>query len=86
MREVRRYDPFKPTKKPMLKRNGWDQTLARFRAKLETKFDTLKNVCDGQPSGWLVPETTLAKIDKIMKEDLKRSVSGFFTAFSSSFH
>ena len=76
-REGRKYNPVKPTKKPILKRDGWDKTLARFRTKLDAKFDTLQNVRDGQPSGGLVPEMALAEVDRMMKEDLKRSVSGF---------
>ena len=54
--------------------DGWDKTLVRFRA----EFDTQYSVHNGQPSGGLVPEMALAKVTKFVKEDLKRSVSGFF--------
>ena len=54
--------------------DGWDQTLVRFRA----KFDTQYSVHDGRPSGGLVPEMALAEVNRFVKEDLKRSVSGFF--------
>ena len=74
-REGRRYDPTKTTKKVGTKKGGWDQTLTRFRARLH---DDLYGVRDGQPSGGLVPAMALAKFEKIVKEDLKRSVSGFF--------
>ena len=67
----------------MLQKNGWNQTLARFRARLDAEFDTLQNIRDGQPSGGLVPEMALAEVEKIVKDDLKRSVGYFFTAFSS---
>ena len=78
-REGRRYDPVKSArKKADSSRDNWNQTLVRFRFQL----DTLYSVRNGQPSGGLVPETALAEIDKQIKEDLKRSVSCFFTAFS----
>ena len=69
----------KPAKdKANSKKDGWNQTLVRFQA----EFDTQYSVHNGQPSGGLVPATALASIDKFVKEDLKRSVSDFFTAFS----
>ena len=50
--------------------DGWDVTLAHFRAKLN------EIVYNGQPSGGLSPETALvAKITALVKADLKRSVS-----------
>lgn len=53
--------------------DGWGATLVQFQAKLH---DLVRN---GQPSGGLPPEMALvAKITKIMKEDLKRSVSHTF--------
>ena len=52
----------------------WDRTLVRFRAEL----DTLYSVHNGQPSGGLVPEVALAKVNELVKEDIKRSVSGSF--------
>jgi hypothetical protein len=58
--------------------DSWEQTLVRFRA----HFDTLIYDHNGQPSGGLIPEKALAKLTKYVKEDLKRSVSDFFTAFS----
>ena len=74
VREMRRYDPTKPAKRKVdSTKDGWDLTLVRFRA----EFDIVYSVRCGQPSGGLVPETALAKIDKFIKEDLKRSVSGF---------
>jgi len=79
---VRRYDPIKSAKKADSRSDGWDQALARFRAEL----DTLYNTYNGQPSGGLVPEMALATINKFVKEDLKRSVSGFLLRFLSSFH
>ena len=77
-REGRRFDPVRSTKKPSPKKEGWEKTLVRFRAKLDAELDTLRNVHDGQPSGGLVPEMALAMTNKIVKENLKRSVSGFF--------
>ena len=56
------------------KKGGWNQTLVRFRA----EFDTQHSVRNGQPSGGLVPAMALASSTKFVKEDLKRSVSGFF--------
>ena len=83
VREGRRFDPVRSTKKPSSKKDGWEQTLVRFRAELDAEFDPLRNVHDGQPSGGLVPEMALAIVHKLAKENLKRSVSGFFfTAFS----
>ena len=70
----------------MLQKNGWNQTLARFRARLDAEFDTLQNIRDGQPSGGLVPEMALAEVEKIVKDDLKRSVSYFLLRFRPSFH
>ena len=63
-------------KKANSKGDSWNQTVIRFRAQLDTLFH------GGQPSGRLEPEMALARIDKLAKEDLKRSVSRFFTAFS----
>ena len=65
-------------KKPSSKKDGWERTLVRFRAKLDAELDALRNVHDGQPSGGIVPEMALATANKLTKEDLKRSVSGFF--------
>jgi len=65
-------------KKADSKKDGWNQTLVRFQA----QFDTLYTVQNGQPSGGLVPEMALAEVDKFVKEDLKRSVSGFFYCVS----
>ena len=73
----RRYDPVKSAGKKVDSKNDWNQTLVRFQVQL----DTLYNVQNGQPSGWLVPEMALAEVNTLVKEDLKRSVSGFFTAF-----
>ena len=53
---------------------SWDQTLVRFRAHL----DAIYTVHDGRPSGGLVPENALARINKFIKEDLRRSVSDIF--------
>ena len=62
--------------------DGWDRTLVRFRA----EFDTRYSVHYGQPSGGLVPEMALAKVDKYVKEDLKRSVScSFYCVFAHHF-
>jgi len=53
--------------------DGWDATLVQFQAKLHDF------VRDGQPSGGLPPEMALvAKITKLLKEDLERSVSRTF--------
>ena len=76
-REGRRFDPVRSTK-PSPKKVSWEQTLIRFRAKVDAELETLRNVHDGQPSGGIVPEMALANVNKIMKEDLKRTVSGFF--------
>ena len=82
-REGRRFDPVRSTK-PSPKKVSWEQTLVRFRAKVDAELDTLRN---GQPSGGIVPEMALANVNKMVKEDLKRSVSGFFLLrFRSSFH
>ena len=59
----------------------WDQTLVRFRGDL----DDFYSVHHGQPSGGLLPETALAKINKFIKEDLKRSVSNFYCVFVHHF-
>ena len=65
----------KPAKeKADVKKDGWNQTLVRFR----DEFDTQHGVHNGQPSGGIVPAMALAKVDKLVKEDLKRSVSVFF--------
>ena len=60
-------------------KGSWDQTLNRFKSQLDIL------VQNGQPSGGVVPETALAEINKIVKEDLKRSVSAVFTAFAFIF-
>ena len=75
VRESRRYNPIKAAEKAAAKKEDWDRTLCRFRARLH---DTLYGVRNGQPSGGLVPAMALAMIDKQVKEDLKQSVSGFF--------
>lgn len=71
----------KPAKKvnPREDKEGWDKTLARFRE----IFDAQYTVQNGQPSGVLVPEAAIAETNKFAKEDLKRSVSGFFTSLLS---
>ena len=74
VREARRHNPIKSTKKVDSRKDGWDQTLVRFRA----EFDAIYSVQHGQPSGGLVPETALASVDKFVKDDLKRSVSCSF--------
>ena len=74
-REGRRHNPIKSAKKEAESGDdSWDQTLVRFRA----EFDTMYTVHNGQPSGGLVPAMALAEINEFVKEDLKRSVSGFF--------
>ena len=60
-----------------LKKEAWDQTLARFRGQLEVFI-----FLDGQPPGGLTPEMALAQVFQIVKDDLKNSVSGFFTGFT----
>ena len=61
---------------------GWDQTLVRFRAHLDEAYI----VHDGQPSGGIVPEKALARLNEFIKEDLRRSVSGvFYRAFVHHF-
>ena len=75
MREGRRYNPIKTAEKAAAKKEGWNQALTRFRTQLH---DTLYTVRNGQPSGGLVPAMALAEIEKLVKEDLKRSVSNFF--------
>ena len=78
MRESRKYNPVRPTKKngdsdEGKLENGWDAALTQFRAKLH---DIVRS---GQPSGGLSPEMALAaKIAHTVKEDLKRSVSRIF--------
>ena len=74
-REGRKYDPIRAAEKAATKREGWDLALPRFRTRLHEDLYTVQN---GQPSGGLVPAMALATIDKLVKEDLKRSVSGFF--------
>ena len=74
-REVRRYNPLKTAERTASKKEGWDQSLPRFRARLH---GTLFSVQDGQPSGGLVPAMALATIDQLVKEDLEQSVSCFF--------
>jgi hypothetical protein len=50
--------------------SGWHAALVRF----QVKFSDL--VFDGRPPGGLLPETALAaKTTKLIKEELKRSVS-----------
>ena len=70
----------KPTaqEKASLKKEGWSQTLVRFQAQFEAFLDGP----DGQPAGGLTPEMALAQVSKIAKDDLKNTVSGFFTGFS----
>ena len=63
--------------KAALKKEGWDQALVRFRGQFGVFL-----VLDGQPPGGLTPEMALAQVYKIIKDDLKNSVSGFFTGFS----
>ena len=75
VRESRRYNPIKAAEKAAAKKEDWDRTLCRFRARLH---DTLYGVRNGQPSGGLVPAMALAEIEKLVKEDLQRSVSSFF--------
>ena len=75
-RERQRYNPLRAGKKS--DSDGWNQALVRFRA----HFDTLYDTHNENPSGGLVPEVALAKINSFVKEDLKRSVSIFFTALS----
>jgi len=74
VREGRRYNPLKAAKEAE-KKEGWDEALPRFRAQLH---NNLYSVRDGQPSGGLVPAMAFATVEKSVKEDLKRSVSGFF--------
>jgi hypothetical protein len=75
---MRRYDPVHEAQRQIdsdsNSDNNWDQTLVRFQA----HFDVLFCVQNGQPSESLAPEKALAKLKKFVKEDLKRSVSGFF--------
>ena len=61
-----------------MKKEGWNQTLVRFQARFEAFF----NNPAAQPAGGLTPEMTLVQIFKIVKDDLKNTVSGFFTGFS----
>jgi len=75
----RRYTPIEAAERAAERKEGWDQTLTRFRDQLN---DTLYSVHNGQPSGGLVPEMALARLDELIKDDLKRSVSVFFTALS----
>ena len=50
--------------------SGWGAALVRFEANV---YETVLN---GQPSGGSMPEKALAaKIQKLSKEELKRSVS-----------
>ena len=74
-RAGRRYDPVRTAEKVAARKAGWDQTLPRFRARLH---DSLQSARSGQPSGGFVPAMALANIDKLVKEDLEQSVSGFF--------
>ena len=55
------------------KKEGWDLTLVRFQGQLGVSL-----ALDGQLPGGLTPEMALANIYKIVKGDLKNSVSGFF--------
>ena len=74
-RKARRHDPAKPAKKKAKpEKEDWNPTLSRFRS----HFDPLFSVQNGRPSGGLEPEMALADISKIVKDDLKQSVSGFF--------
>lgn len=74
-RGTERYNPTKPAKRNTgSKKDGWDRTLDRFRAEFNR---TLPSIQDGQPSGGLIPEKALARIDELIKDDLKRSVSDF---------
>jgi len=74
-REGRKYDPLRAAEKEAAKKRGWDQALPRFWSQLH---DDLYRVQNGQPSGGLVPATAFASIEKLVKEDLERSVSSFF--------
>ena len=74
-REGRKYDPIRAAEKAAAKKEGWDRVLPRFLTQLHNE---LHSVGDAQPSRGLIPATALAKIDKLVKEDLERSVSGFF--------
>ena len=79
-REARRHDPVKLAEKvnPKQDREGWDQTLARF----QTEFDAQRK----RHSGPLEPAMALAMIEKIIKGDLKRSVScSFYCVFAHHF-
>lgn len=55
------------------KKDDWDQSLVRFRA----QFNHLYSVQNGKPSGGLVLEMVSQTLTNFMKEDLKRSISGF---------
>ena len=84
VREARRYNPVRTAKRkaePDSDSEGWDRTLVRFRAHLDTLCDSQ----NGQPPGGFVPETALARISKFVKEDLKRSVSNFYCVFVHHF-
>ena len=61
-----------------MKKEGWNQTLVRFQA----QFEAFLSFPDGQPAGGLTPEMDLAQVFKLAKDDLKNTVSGFFTGFS----
>ena len=54
----------------------WDQTLERFQA-------ALQKVHNERTSGRSTPESAVAKIHTFIKEDIHRSVSGFFTAIKT---
>lgn len=83
---VRRHNPLRSTKKKTnvdegeqedeqedVQEDGWDVALSQFRAKLRDL------VFDGEPLGEVLPEKVLAaRITKLVKEELKRSVSRIF--------
>ena len=74
-REGRRYSPLRSAKKKAkFDSDDWSRTFARFRAGL----NALYLVHNGQPSGGVEPEVVLAEVDRLVKDDLKQSVSNFF--------
>ena len=80
----REYSPIKSMKKRNKvdedeQGNGWGVTLLHFQAELH------KIVFDRQPAGRSSPETALAaETAKLMKEELKQSVSRIFLLRSRS--
>ena len=74
---ARKHNPVKSVGRTDPKEGGdqesWDSALVRF----QTKADKLLGIQHGRPSGGFGPATALAKINTIVKDDLKRSVSGF---------